>query len=767
MNVTACSAEGPGSEFLSNPIAYSNPGQLVSISFDGAITAPAYEFLRNESNTIERSALFVNHAFNLGISGETERIPAARVSSDLFRVLGVHPVLGRTFTKEEDVAGNSNVVILGDAIWRQRFGADPDIINKEVLLTGVPHTIIGVMPPGFRFPDGPELPVWVGTFPPAEMWRPMALMDWERRCESCFNFMMIARLRPGVTPSGLRSELSASLEKAMKARGISSTPGLTITVLKEAVIGKVRPAIAILFGSVTLALLIVCVNIANLLLARGLKRRSEIAIRLALGATRGRIMRQLLTEASVLAIGSAVLAIPIAHAGVKGLIAIAPAGIPLMDTITIDIGILGFTFLLALVTALLFGALPAYTIARRSPGITVKSGGPTFSNVRSRLSPALVLTEFALCLVLLVASAHLASSFFVVTHVPLGFNTENILTMQIPLDGLGYNLSNIHRLAARLRKSCENIPDVLSAAAINTLPLTNQGEGHGLIAEDSPDPNRYIMLRYRTITPSYFRTVGIRLIKGREFKENESLIKPVAIISETGARQLWPDISNPIGRKIREGSIPTVVIGIVEDTHASGLDKEVLPYIYVPFTQYANTSFALVVRTAADPAIIAAAVKREIRRIDKNLPVSKISTMQQLVSDSISSRRFQTILMELFAGFALILVLIGLYGVMSYSVTQRTNEIGIRIALGSSRTGILARVMREAMILALSGIILGLLAAFFLIPLLRNLLFGVSAGELLIFAGCSVLLVMVAAAASLIPALRAASVDPVISLRYE
>jgi predicted permease len=763
---------------LIRPLPYSEPGQLVSIffggrSYGGSICAPAFEVMRHQAHVIERAALFVNYSFNLGGSGEPERVPAARVSADLFSILGIQPVLGRTFVSEEDVAGHDAVVVLGNGIWRRRFGSDPNIVGRKILLTGVPHTVIGVMPPGFRFPDGPEFP-WQNTFPPAEIWRPMALADWEQTCIGCLNFAMVARLRPGVSSMDARAEFNAIIKRELTGKNNLSPivselmASVTVRTLKEALVGKTRPAVAILFSAVMLALLIACVNVANLLLARGLQRRTEIAIRLAIGAGRGRIVRQLLTEALVVAILAAMLAIPIAVAGVHTLLAIAPSGIPRIDTVSVDGRVLAFALVLSLATVLVFGCAPALANSRKDPGDVMKSGERTITGIRTWMRPGLVVAEFAFCLVLLIASTLLARSFIVVSQVRLGFRPESVLTMRIPFKGPQYD-GRIPVMAAQLSRSCAALPGATSAGAITTLPLTDPGEGHGVTSNESPDPNHGVMFRYRAVTPSYFRTVGTRLIRGREFTDDDRGDRAVAIVSETGARALWPGVADPIGRTINEDGrkIPTVLVGIVEDTRASGVDSESVPYLYVPFAQFSSSEFAIVVKTASEPSGIVAAVKREVWRIDPTLPVTHVTTMRQLVADSIAMRRFQAVLMMVFAGFALVLAGIGIYGVVSYSVTSRSHEIGIRMALGASRAGVLVRLMRDGGLLSIVGVILGVAVFFLVAPFLTNLLFGVTAIEPATLIGCAAVLVSVGAVATLIPALRATAVNPMVSLRYE
>jgi putative ABC transport system permease protein len=747
------------------PLPYGDPGRLVTISLDGAITAPLFESFRQEARSLEQAALFVNVSLNLAGSGEPERVPAARVSAGLFNLLGAQPRLGRTFTAEEDQPGRDAVVVIGDGLWKRRFGGDPRVLGRKVIVNGVPQTIVGIMPPGFQFPDGPELPSFVGPFPPAQIWRPMALADWERTCAGCFNFGMIARLRPGVPPEAARAELLTILKRVSpQTRNGATGPDLAVRTLQDAISSQTRTPVFILFGAVAVALLIACVNVANLLVARGLRRHAEIAMRISLGAARARIVRQLLTESLVLAVCSAALAIPLAVAGIRALIAIAPAGIPGIAAATLDARVLAFTFGLALLTTLLFGTAPALATARRDPVDALKSGGRGAAGARSSLRPALIVAEFALSLVLVVAASLLAKTFVTVARTPLGFHAENVLTMRLDLPDTKYDDRRRAAFIDQLTANCAALPGVISSAAVSTLPLTGESEGWGLATEDRPD--HWTGLRARAIPPAYFGTLGIRLRSGRPFTANDRGAAPVAIISATAAKRLWPGVANPIGRRFKVNP-PMTVVGIVDDTRASGLDAEVRPYLYVPFTQFSPEEFALTIRSAADPAALAAAAKSEIWRLDKDQPITHVAVMRQLVADSIAPRRFQAVLMGLFAGFALLLAAVGIYGVVAYSVAQRTHEIGIRMALGASRADILAGVLFRAVALALTGAALGLAAAYELTPLLRGLLYGVNAVEPSVFAASALLLVAVAALAGFLPALRAARVDPMVCLRYE
>jgi len=591
----------------------------------------------------------------------------------------------------------------------------------------------------------------------------MALAQWERTCAGCFNFAMLVRLRPGVSDAAAAGELTRIVQRSGPR---DTSAAVTVVNLQDAVTGKVRTPILILFGAVALALLIACVNVANLLLARGLRRREEIAIRLSLGATRVRVVRQGLTESLTLAVCAGALALPIAWAGIRGLIAIAPSGIPRLENATVDARMFAFAICLALLTAMLFGAAPAVVIVRRAPGEAMGSGGRRSTAGPSRLRSALVVVECALSLVLLVGSGLLARSFLTVSRIPLGFRPEHVLTMRFSLPDSHYTEKRRAALIQQLIDRCAALPGVTGAAAVSTLPLTGESEGWGVVAEDNPNPRDYAMLRARAVTPGYFAAMGIRLRAGRDFDRNDRGELPVAIVSQSAARLLWPAIADPVGRRLA-GKSPITVVGIVDDTHASGLDADIHPYLYVPFTEFAPSDFAIAVKSLANPAGLIPAVKAEIGRIDASEPVTHIERMQQLVADSIAPRRFQAILMAIFAAFALALAAIGIYGVLSYAVAQRTREIGIRMALGASRSSVVGDVVKRACLLAAAGAGIGLIAAFRLTSLLRSVLYGVEATDGAIFVACALLLVGVAAIAAIVPARRAAKLDPMSCLRYE
>ncbi|MBL8230112.1 MAG: ABC transporter permease [Bryobacterales bacterium] len=751
-------------EVLLRELPYPAPKQLATVSLGGAISAPWFDAFRKEARSLEDAALFTSWHFNLSSGGEPERIPAARVSPELFRILGTSPQLGRVFGSSEDRKGQEDVVVLGDQIWRRRFGGDPNILGQALLLNGIPHTVVGVMPPGFRFPEGPEHRATVGPFPPAEMWRPMSLADWERTCKGCFNFAMLARLRTGTSANSATAELAGILRRHGASQKVQDS--LRVLNLHDAIVGKVRRPLLALFGAVVLALLIACVNVANLLLARSLSRSGEMAIRLSLGATPARLTQQVLTETLTLGVCAGVLGVLFAVAAVRGLVLLAPSEMPRVAAASVNWSVVAFASVLALLSAVICGTAPAILATRGSFGGGMKAATRRVTAAPSRLRASLVVSQVALSLVLVAGCGLFAASFFKVLQVQLGFQPERVLTMRMSLPERYYDDRRREAFVEQLVARCLNLPGITAAAVTSTLPLTGEAEGWGLVAENSPRPDDWVTARVRGVTPGYFRTLGISLIAGRDFDDQDRDTNRVAIVSESLARRLWPGVADPIGRRLA-GNRAVTIVGIAGDTRASGIDSDVRPYLYVPFAQFTPPEFSLAVRTLAEPAAVAGAVKAQIRHLDPHQPVTHIASMDQIVSNAVAPRRFPAVLMSVFAAFSLTLTAIGVFGVLSYSVAQRTHEIGIRMALGATQRSVVTSVLRQAALLVGAGGALGLLVALQSIPLLRGFLYGVDAIESTIVLACSAVLAAIGVAASIVPAWRAATLDPLRCLHHE
>jgi predicted permease len=714
---------------------------------------------------------------NLNLTGEREplRIEVARVSSSLFPLLGVTPLLGRGFSVEEDEVGSNRVVALSEGLWRRHFGADPNIIGRVVKLDEAPYTVVGVMPSRLRFPPTG------GAFANAvELWTPLALTDDEKRArrrES--NFSLIGRLKPGVELEQAQTNMAAVAARIEQQypdlyqgniRITATAVGLTARATQ-----RVRLVVLMLFGAVGLVLLIACANIANLQLARAAARRKESAIRSALGASPGRIARQTLTESLLLAlIGGAVGAL-IAVWALDLIVRFGPENVPRLSEVSLDARVLGFTLLVTLLTGALFGLAPALQSARI--GLTEalnESGRSSGAGGRegARLRNTLVILEMALAVVLLVVGGLLIHSFVRLLRTPPGFNPEGVIVARTTLPAARY--PEAERGKAVYRRALERIaalPGVQSVAVASTLPLTSDWQ-IGFRVEGGGE-NDYYTAYGSWVSNDFFRAMGIPLKRGRVFTdEDRADTMPVVVINETMARRFWPG-EEAVGKRIRWGGWNPqgwlTVAGVVADVKFSSLETESPPTIYMPVFQIPRLrrDAIFIARTVADPASLAAALRREIAAVDTDLPVYDVRTMNQVTAESVAQRRLTMGLLVIFAAAALLLAALGLYGVLSYAVTQRTREIGVRMALGGRRLDVLRLVVWQGMKMAMIGALAGLIASFALTRLMKGLLFGVSASDPLTFIVVASLLTIVALAACWIPARRATKVDPIVALRRD
>ncbi|HKP88091.1 MAG TPA: ABC transporter permease [Blastocatellia bacterium] len=766
---------------LLRPLPYKSPDQLMIVWEDGTrygfpkdTPAPA-NFIdwRDQNQVFESMAAIADQTFNLTGTGEPEKIEGQRVSATFFPMFGVDPMLGRWFLPEEDQPGAGRTVIMNYGLWQRRFGSDPDIVGKPVTLNGQPYTVVGVMPKEFRFPD----PYQISTEETA-LYVPLAFSSEEASNRGGHYLIVYARAKAGVTRQQAQAEMdtiAARLEQQYPDTNMSL--GATVVTLHEQIVGDIKPALLILLGIVGLVLLIACANVANLLLARAIARQKETAIRTALGASRKRLVSQFLTESVLLAALGGVAGLLLALYGLKLLEALIPPNLSQAKGISIDATVLGFTFLVSLLTGVVFGLVPALQASRPNLNETLKEGGKgTSGGGRSRLRNVLVISEVALALVPLIGAGLLINSFLKLRSVDPGFNPDNLLTMNVVLPRSKYT-DQARRTAFydELLQRVESLPGVESAGVITNLPLTFKGNNNGVTIEGRPEPppDQVPIVITRTISPSYFHTMGIALLKGREFNRQDAQDAPGAVVvSEATARSFWPG-EDAIGKRIKLGGYNSdepwlSVVGVVKDVRQFELDIDPKPQIYLPYSQILYLAPRdLVVRTTGDPLSLAAAVRGEVWAIDKDQPVSNISTMSQIMSRSVARQRFNTLLFGLFAGVALALAAVGIYGVMSYSVTQRTHEIGIRMALGANPGNVLRLVVGQGLKLVAAGVAIGLAFAFALTRLMESLLFGVSATDPATFALISLALVAVALFASYIPARRATKVDPMVALRYE
>ena len=763
---------------LLRPLPYKEADRLVMVWEDGTRAgyprdtpaAANYVDWRDQNQVFEGMAAMADQSFNLTGIGEPERIEGRRVSANLFTLLGVEPQLGRAFSPEEDQPGNNRVVILSHGLWQRRFGSDMNITEKTLTLNGDSYMVIGVMPPEFQFPRRE-----------VEMWVPIAFTSQQAANRNSHYLQVVARTRPGVTVEQAQAEMDTIAARLQQQYPDSNTDlGATVVPLHEHVAGDIKPALLVLLAAVGFVLLIACANVANLLLARAAVRQKEIAIRIALGARRLRLIRQLLTESVLLAAIGGAVGLTLALLGVSLLRAFIPENISQARAITIDSTVLGFTLLVSLLTGLIFGLVPALQASSFNLNETLKEGGRDSSsgNRGARIRGALVIAEVAVSLILLIGAGLLINSFLRLRNVDPGFRAENLLTMQIVLPVQRYpNAARRTVFYDELIRRAEALPGVRSAAVTNWIPLVRQGDSIGFNIEGRPDPGRGQMptVVTRVVNPGYFETMGIRVIAGRQLGDQDRDNSPnVTVISETMARRYWPG-EDPIGKRITPGSPNSsnpddwiTIIGVANDVRQFELNADPKPQMYLSYQQAGF--FAprhLVVSTTVEPRSLADTVRKTVWEIDKDQPVSNISTMEDVLAESIARQRFSMLLLGIFATVAMILAAVGIYGVMSYSVAQRTQEIGVRLALGAQTRDVLKLVIGQGMRLTLAGLAVGLIAAFALTRLIESLLFGVSATDPVTFAAISLVLMGVALVACWVPARRAARVDPIVALKYE
>jgi len=737
------------------------------------IPASAGEYVdyRDRARAFEQIAAYDTLGFNLSGRDDPERVEGAVVTASLFPLLGARTQMGRTFAAAEEQPGRDHVAIISHTLWTRRFHADPAIVGQMVTVDGRPVEVVGVMPAAFRFPDETT-----------EMWKPI-LLDAEALSANnrgSHGFTILARLKRGAT----RGEAGADLDK-VAATFQAQFPdnyrnGFSVTVrpLQDEIVGDTSGALFILLGAVGLVLLIACANVANLLLARASSRRKEIALRTALGASRGRLVQQLLTESVLIAFAGGVIGLLMAFWGVDALVASAPGSIPRLREVGVDGRVVGFTALVSLATGLLFGIAPAIHASRAELHETLKEGGRTTGAALGRAGRLLVISEVALSLVLLVAAGLLIRSFARLQEVRPGFESARLLTFRLSLPESRYATFEkggafFDELFARLRSN----PDVRAVAASNALPFSGLGGSRSFQIGGRPPlrPEDSTEEQLRIVTDGFFSAMSIPLFKGREFTRRDSLKGPrVAVINEALARKLFPD-EDPIGKRIAfEKDAPKwyEIVGIVGNIKHRGLDARDRAELYVPYRQPLFDSWTvrpmyLAVRTTTDPLDAVAAVRREVNRLDPDQPISDVRTMDERITRSLTGRRFSMLLLGLFASLALALAAVGIYGIVACSVTQRTHEIGVRVALGAQRGDVVAMVVRQGMALAAIGTLAGVAVALALVRVMSGLLFGVSAADPITFISIPMLLAIVSLVACYVPARRATRVDPMRALRSE
>jgi putative ABC transport system permease protein len=768
---------------LLQPLPWSKPDRAVMIwsrwvSFDKTWVAEGEVVdYRKRSRTLTEVAAWGEGQVNLTGDGEPERVAAASVTSNLFSTLGVTPLLGRTFTAEEDVPNGPDVVVLGFGLWNRRYAADPSLVGRPILIDGKPHHVLGVMPPDFVLPTDFRNPQ------PTQLWVPQRL-DPTSMDHGNHGLYAAGRLVPGATVGQAADELHG-IAQAMTAEGFYPPQMQFDTVvlsLTDEVVGSVRRAMWLLFGAVGFLLLIACANVANLLLARAEGRQREIAVRSALGAGGGRVLRQLLTESLVLSAISGLAGLALAFAGIRFLAWWNPASIPRVAGVSLDERVLIFTAAAALLTSVLFSLVPALRALRPDITDSLKDGGQNASTgvSRQRFRNGLVVVEMALAVVLLVGAGLTLRSLWALQRVPLGFDPSGVLTMRLALPASSYEdpgrvVSFYQQLVERVRQ----LPGVRSAGAARSLPLGSTIGDFGLRVDGyQPPPGTNAKGDWQIVTDGYLEAMGERLVRGRAFTSADRTdTMLVGLINEEMARRYWAG-RDPIGGRFRIGggsaNRPWVtVVGIVADVRHNGITDPIKEKFYVPHTQWHRSlgspirAMTLIVKTANDPAAVAQPVRDVVRSLDPSLPVTDVRTMSSVVNATLSTPRFTGILLGAFAALALLLSAIGIYGVLSYLVSRRTREIGIRVAIGANRTDVLRMVIKSGLVLALAGIGLGVALAAGASRLMQGLLYEVRSSDPLTFVVVGVTLSVVAAFASLVPAWRASRVDPVIALKSE
>jgi putative ABC transport system permease protein len=763
------------------PLPYADPGRLVQLwmRFTGIgipndqnwVSAPEFMDLQR-NNSLSDIAAIGDESFNINIGGMPERIEAAVVSAGFFHLLGVQAQVGRVFLPEEGHAGHERVVLLSDGLWRRRFGADPAVLGRKLIMNGQSNAIVGVLPPGFQMPRD------------AEVWTPLVFAPADLTPDNRGNhgYQAIARIRPGLSLQQARADMAA-----VSRRIIEQNPtypykdynfGVLMVPLLDQQIGDIKIALWVMLGAVGLVLLIACGNVANLLLARASARQREIAVRQALGVGRWRLTRQLLTESLLLALAGGIAGLALAAGALRLLIAATATSVPRLAETRMDLRVLLFTLLVSLGTGILFGLAPAFHSVLHTTHETLKEGGRGIVGAGSqRLRAALVVGELALSLALLAGSGLLIRSFLRLQDVDAGFRPDGVITMRISLPEQKYAKPEQTRAFYReLLDRVRQLPGVDAAGIVNGLPLTGTGWSGTTTIDTQAVPQNEATPEAdnRPSTPGYFEAMGIQLVRGRYFDQRDTETSaPVAIVDETLARTYWPH-QDAIGQRIKQGPRQSnapwrVVVGVVRHVRYRTLESPSRVEFYWPYAQtpFALGSMSLALHTAADPRLLANAVQNQVSALDPDQPVYRIRTMHELMAESVARRRLSMILLAIFAGVAMLLAAVGIYGVMSYSVAQRAHEMGIRMALGARGANIVWLVLGQSMWLTGAGLLIGLAGSLVLTRLLSTLLFDVKATDPPTYLLVALFLAAVAQIASSLPAWRATHIDPVTALRQE
>jgi predicted permease len=756
---------------LLRPLPFRDPGRLVTLwesdprhGLEREPVSPSnYLDWRAQSRTLEDVAAYRYWGFVLTGGGEPERLAGARVSASLFPLLGVRLAAGRAFGADEDRFGSAAVAVISDALWRRRFGADPNVVGRSLTLNGGSYPIVGVLSPDAKLPD-------------ADVWVPLALEPYALTQRGARSLTVVARLRPGATLDQARAELHAIAGRTSQVFPASAGWDVAVIALKDRLVAGVRPTLFLLWTAVGFVLLIACANLANLMVARALAREHEMALRTVLGAGRSRLVRQLLTESVLVALAGGATGLLLAWLGVEALLRLNLSNLPRTSEIAVDGSVLAFTLALSIVTGLAFGLVPAWHAAAPDPGRSLKESGRATDGVRlSAFRSAAITAEVAIALVLLVGAGLLARSLARFQAVDPGFLTSHVLTMSVSLPDSRYGEgSQKAAFFGQLLDRVGRLPGVTAAGLVSHLPLA----GRRLSADVRPERGvaespALPVADYVSVTPGYFRAMGIPLLEGRQLSERDGPeAPPVVIISDVLARRLWPGAS-PVGQRVIVGSTigadttPREIVGVVGSVRASGLESDPGPAVYAPYAQNPWPTMSVVVRSSADPVQLAAAARLQVLAVDAEQPVYNVRTLDDVLGASLAVRRVQMLLLGAFALAALALAAIGVYGVVAQAVRRRTHEIGVRVALGAQRRDVLKLIVGQGMRPVGIGVLAGGAAAVASGRLLRGLLFGVTPADPATFLAAALFLWLVALIACALPARRAANVDPVVALRSE
>jgi len=760
---------------LIQPLPYKDPDKILimwesSPQMETSVSYPNFQDWKAQNKVFDSMAAFRRDSFNLTGAGEPERLQGRMISAEFFQVLGVTPKLGRDFRVDEDKPEGTPVVMLSHALWMRRFESNPSIIGKQIILNERSYTVVGVTPANFEFGSGADLFVPIGQF---------NSKNWQR--DNHPGIYVIARVKSGITFEKVKAQLN-TIGKALERQypDTNNGRGILVSSLRDNTVGDIRPSLLIIMAAVALVLLIACANVANMMLARTMERRREMAIRAALGASRFFLIRQVLVESLLLSLIASVLGILFAYWGIDALLTMRPDALPQLNEIKINLPVLLFTLSVSVLTGLLFGSIPAWKASAPDVNDTLKEGGHHSGNLaQKRIRQALIISEFALSMLLVLGSGLLIKSFIATQATAPGFNPENLLTLQISLSDEKYKGLKAISFFENLEEKIRALPGVKSASFTSGLPIYGASESNFYIAGRTPPVKGMEPLGVMYITGrEYFQTIGIPLLRGRVFDRRDNLKSlPVTIIDSELARQFFPN-QDPIGQKLifSPEFPPFEIIGVVGHVKHYGLDTAgpVKVQYYVSFNQVPEQFMSLVsgrvtilVRSQSDPKNLIGSVRNAVLSLDPNQPIYLVQTMNEMLSASFSARRFAMLLITIFAGLALVLSLVGVYGVIAYSVVQRTREIGIRLALGASKADILKMMVQQGMIPVAFGLLFGIAGAFAFSRFIAGLLYAVSPFDPVTFIVTPVFMTIVALLASYFPARRAMKVHPVIALRYE